>query len=1018
MELLADRDPEDGRKVLDRVLEHMIEAVHRYDGKVTQLMGDGIMALFGAPSAHENHGVQACHAAMAMQESIARYNSESPERLPVGIRVGLNSGEAVVHPIETEPHIGLMGYTAIGRTVHIAARMEQAADPGSVLLTSETLRLVDGFVDVQYVGRIPLKGLAEPVEAYSLRGIRHGRTRLAAAAARGLTPFIGRETEISVLSRVLERASSGYGQVVATVGEPGLGKSRLLFEFVRLPRADRWWVLETSSAYYGKGPPGAPVIDLLRKYLRLPAHVESAEIREHVTTRVLELDASFEPLVTPLLELLDVPIQDSEWHSLDPRQRLRRSLEAFLQLLTQESRVRPLLVVFDDLQSDDSVTQSFLEAFIDSLPRNRIVLLVSYRPGYQHRWDSKSYYRQLRLDPLPEESANVMLDALLGGSSELVSLRQLLIAHTEGNPFFIEESVRTLAEAGALAGPRGRYRLVADARTIQVPATVEAVLAARIDRLAYDEKRLLQSAAVVGKDVPMALLRTIADVDEDALLRSLAKLQSAEFLYVTRLSPSPEYTFKHALTHQVAYSRMLLERRRMLHRQIAEAIESAHPDPGNEEVELIAHHAFLGEVWQMALSHTRKAGVTAALRPAHREAVSRFERALDALQHLPESRERTELAIDITFDMRNSLQALGELKRLLDYIRKAQAQADVIGDRRRLGQASAFACQYYRLSGDIGRAIQAGERAVAIADELGDPQLGIATRGFLGPALAAGGDNRHAVEVLTSAVERMRGDQAHDAMGTTGIMSVFLRTYLAMALAELGNFSAAMRHAEAAYRIAEAVGHVYSITFACYGIGTIRVLRGEIDESITILERGLELCRSWNLPVALPLLGASLGNAYCLAGRPQEAIGLLEEAERQASAMGRLGGHAILLVRLGEAYLQAVRIPDARRCADIALSLSQENKERAFEAYALRLLGDLGSHDRSVPEEAETFYCRAAALAEELQMQPLLAQCHLDLCRLYRRADRQASAETHLNMASALFQALDMPYWLKQTKAN
>jgi class 3 adenylate cyclase len=291
MELLADRDPEDGRKVLDRVLEHMIEAVHRYDGKVTQLMGDGIMALFGAPSAHENHGVQACHAAMAMQESIARYNSESPERLPVGIRVGLNSGEAVVHPIETEPHIGLMGYTAIGRTVHIAARMEQAADPGSVLLTSETLRLVDGFVDVQYVGRIPLKGLAEPVEAYSLRGIRHGRTRLAAAAARGLTPFIGRETEISVLSRVLERASSGYGQVVATVGEPGLGKSRLLFEFVRLPRADRWWVLETSSAYYGKGPPGAPVIDLLRKYLRLPAHVESAEIREHVTTRVLELDA-------------------------------------------------------------------------------------------------------------------------------------------------------------------------------------------------------------------------------------------------------------------------------------------------------------------------------------------------------------------------------------------------------------------------------------------------------------------------------------------------------------------------------------------------------------------------------------------------------------------------------------------------------------------------------------------------------------------------------------------------------
>ncbi len=398
--------------------------------------------------------------------------------------------------------------------------------------------------------------------------------------------------------------------------------------------------------------------------------------------------------------------------------------------------------------------------------------------------------------------------------------------------------------------------------------------------------------------------------------------------------------------------------------------------------------------------------------------MSRFEQALDALQHLPESRERTELAIDITFDLRNSLQALGELKRLLTYIRKAQAQADLIGDRRRLGQASAFACQHYRLSGDIGRAIQAGERAVAIADELEDPQLGIATRGFLGPALAARGDHRRAVEVLTSAVERMRGDQAHDAMGTTGIMSVFLRIYLATPLADLGNFSAAMLHAEAAYRIAEAAGHVYSITFACYGVGTIRVLRGEIDESITTLERGLELCRSWNLPVAVPLLGASLGYAYCLAGRSQEAIGLLEEAERQAGAMGRLGGHGILLVRLGEAYLQAARISDARRCADIALSLSKKNEERAFEACALRLLGDLGSHDTSVSEEAEAFYRRAAALAEELQMRPLLAQCYLDLGRFYRRADRQANAETHLNMAMALFRALDMPYWLKQAKAS
>jgi tetratricopeptide (TPR) repeat protein len=395
--------------------------------------------------------------------------------------------------------------------------------------------------------------------------------------------------------------------------------------------------------------------------------------------------------------------------------------------------------------------------------------------------------------------------------------------------------------------------------------------------------------------------------------------------------------------------------------------------------------------------------------------VSRFEQALDALQHLPESRERTELGIDITFELRNSLQALGELKRLLNYIRKAQAQADLIGDRRRLGQASAFACQYYRLAGTVHRAIETGERAVAIADELKDPELAMTTRQFLGPALAAGGEHHRAAEVLTSAVERMRDDQAHDAMGTTGIMSVFLRIYLATSLAELGEFSTAMRHAEPAYRIAEGLGHVYSMTFACYGIGTIHVLRGAIDESISTLEHGLALCRSWNLPVALPLLGASLGHAYCVAGRAQEAIGLLEEAELQAIAMGRMGGHAMLMVRLGEAYLQATRISDARRCAHSALTLSQKNKERAFEAYALRLLGDPGFDE--VVGERTAFYHRAAVLAEELRMHPLLAHCHLDLCQLCRRAGERANAETHLAKAIALFQAHDMPYWLQRAQA-
>ena len=1020
MEILADRDPEESRKVLDGVLDRMMEAVQRHEGKVTQVMGDGIMALFGAPLAQEDHALQACRAALAMQEAIGRYSDDvrRSQGVTVQIRVGLHSGEVVVYPIGSESETGRLGYTAVGRVVHVAARMEQAANPGSVLLTSDTLRLVEGFVDVVRLGPIALKGLSELMEAYELKGLGRVRNRLQTAAARGLTRFVGREGDIEVLGRALESAASGYGQIVCVVGEPGVGKSRLLYEFGHSYHTKNWLVLESASASYGRAPPGAPVIDLLKNYLRLEGSVENGELREQLSQKVLSLDQSLEPLVKRILTLFDAPVADPEWNSLDPPQRLRLSLDAFVKLLICESQVQPLVVIFDDLQANDSVTQSFLDDLVVNLPRNRIMLLVGYRPDYQHGWGHKSYYGQLRLDPLSGESADSIAEALVGTDPQLLPLKQHLIARTEGNPFFLEESVRTLVETGVFSGPRGAYRLEKDFQTIQVPATVEAVLAARIDRLAPDEKRLLQSAAVVGKDVPLVMLRSIAEMDEDMLGRGLDRLQAAEFLHVGRLVSSPEYTFKHALTHQVAYQTLLQERRRALHRRIVEAIERGQTNYGVEKIELLAHHALRSESWDKAVRYCRQAGVAAASRPAHREAAARFEQALEALEHLPESRERGELAIDIHFDLRNSLQALGQLQQLLDNIRKVEAQAAFIGDQRRLGQASSFACQYYRLVGDVARAIEAGEQAIGIADELGDVQLAVVARNHLGPALAARGDYRRATQVLIEGVERLGTGSGPDLMGTTGMLSVFSRIYLATSLAELGDFATAMLHAEPAYQIAEAAGHVYSITFACYGIGTIRAIRGEIAESIAALERGLELCRTRNLPVALPLLGASLGHAYCLADRPEEAISLLEEAELQADAMTRMGGHAMLLVRLGEAYLQVQRTDDARQRALLALALARQHTERGLEAYALRLLGKLALNDDPGLEKSEAFYREAIALADELGMRPLLAHCYLDLGQLFRRAGVRTNAVSYSKAAATLFRALDMPYWLERSETQ
>ena len=638
MELLADRDPEEAQKLLDPVLERMIEAVHRYEGTVNRVMGDGIMALFGAPLAHEDHAVRACYAALRMQETVTRYADEVQRShgVPVTIRVGLNSGEIVVCAIGNDLH---MDYTVVGQTANLAARMEQMAKPGSVLATADTLRLAEGYVAVKPLGPVPVKGLADPVEVYEVTGAGPARTRLQAAARRGLTRFVGREPELEQLRRALALAHDGHGQLVAVVGEPGVGKSRLVYEFTHSYRTQEWLILEAGSASYGKATSYLPVVDLLKGYFGIEDRDGPRTVREKLTGKLLTLDRALESHLPALLSLLDVPTDDLQWPTLDPPQRRRRTLDAVKRLLLRESQVQPLLVVVEDLHWIDSETQAVLDGLVESLPAARLLLLVNYRPEYQHAWGSRTYYTQLRLDSLPAEGAERLLAALLGSNAGLEPLTRLLIAQTEGNPFFLEESVRTLVETGALTGERGAYQLARPLPAIQVPATVQAVIAARIDRLCAADKALLQTASVVGKDVPLGLLQAIAELAEDELHAAIGRLQAAEFLYEAGIFPDLEYTFKHALTHDVAYGSLLQDRRRALHVRIVETIERTYADRLAEHVDRLAHHAFLGEDWAKAVTYLRQAGAKAFARSVHREAVRCFEDALTALTHLPETRE-------------------------------------------------------------------------------------------------------------------------------------------------------------------------------------------------------------------------------------------------------------------------------------------------------------------------------------------------------------------------------------------
>jgi class 3 adenylate cyclase/tetratricopeptide (TPR) repeat protein len=1022
MELLADRDPEEARQLLDPVLERMMDAVHRYEGTVNQVMGDGIMALFGAPIAHEDHAVRACYAALAMQAAIKQYAAEVQRMrgVPIHIRVGLNSGEVVVRSIGSDLH---MDYTAVGQTTHLAARMEQMAMPGSILITAEVLRLVEGYVQATSLGPVPIKGLPDPAGVYEVTGAGPVRTRLQAAAARGLTRFVGRQRELDTLRQALERAGSGHGQVVAVIGEPGVGKSRLFWEFTQSHRTHGWLLLASHSVSYGKATAYLPVLDLLKGYFQIDPEDDARRRREKVTGKLLTLDQALEPTLPAVLALLEVPVEEPEWQALDPRQRRQRTLEAVKRLLLRESQVQPLLLICEDLHWIDSETQAFLESLIDSLPTAQLLLLINYRPEYQHVWGSKTFYTQLRLDPLSSAGAQELLQALLGEDASLAPLTQLLVDRTEGNPFFLEESVRALFDQGILehvgeGTSAGSVLLTKPLTELKLPATVQAVLAARIDRLPVDEKRLLQTAAVIGTEVPWPLLQAIADVPDAALRQSLAHLQAAEFLYESSLFPELEYTFKHALTHEVAYGSLLQERRRGLHARIAEAVEHRYRDHLGEQVERLAHHTFQGEQWDKAVTYLRQAGAKAMACSAHREALIYLMLALVALQQLPGHRDTHELAIDLRFDLRTSLFHLGEFEQIFDHLREAETLAEALEDQERLARVFDLRAANLNMLGNHGHAVDSSRRAFALASELGIPRLQAAANFHLGAAYYSLGDYRRAREVLRHNVDSLENELLRGRPDRPSLGSVVSRTWLVWSLAELGAFAEGITHGTEGLRIAEVVDRPDSRINAYSALGFLYLRQGDLPQAIPLLERGFGLYQDWQIPLLFPLVAAALGAAYALSGRISEALPHLEQAVAHAASISMMDFQAHRLASLGEVYLLAGRVEDARGLAMHAFDLSQVHRERGWEAYALRLLGDLAVQgDPAAYHQAEAYYRQAQTLATALAMRPLQAHCHRGLGTLYAATGQREQAHVALSAAIGLYRAMEMTFWLPQAEA-
>jgi DNA-binding NtrC family response regulator/tetratricopeptide (TPR) repeat protein len=985
------------------VLPELTDKVRIFGATLQDLSPLSFVAVFGLEPV-EDAPQRAALAAIALRKTVERSRDADPS-VPV-VRVAVHVAHLLVGRLGSTIEIDLEGKREVWR---VLTEISSHADAGSVLVSEAAAPLLERRFELDP---------ADPGDVLRARRLVQRERTGFGLGGRPLSRFVGRGHELETLTGLLAQAERGRGQVVTIVGEPGVGKSRLLYELTRSERLREWRILGCGGVSHGLATPYLPLVELLRRYFEVEEAVTPSEIGERIEHTLRGLDPALGPHLPALLALCDVPLDDRRWQALEPVQRRQAMREAIRSLLLRETQVRPLLVLVEDLHWIDSETQATLDRLVDTLPTARLLLIGTHRPEYRHAWTGRTYYSQLRLDPLEPEHAGTLLRSLLGSGAELVPLAERMIERTEGNPFFLEESVRSLIETRAVTGEPGDYRLTRVVRDIEVPAAVEALLAARIDRLPPEDRQVLQSAAVIGTDVPLALLRAIENASADTLGQCVSRLQASEFLYERSGTAEPEYTFKHALTHEVAYGSLPAERRRALHAHVVDALEARHADQPREPLERLAHHALRGELWDKAVALLREAGEKATARSAYREAVTAFEQALVALGHLPESRGTIEQSIDLRQGLRVVLQPLAELDRILSYLEPGEAMAEALGDAARLGRVLGGLCNTWHGRGDPDRALALVTRALELGNALGDGALQIEATLRLGAVHYSLGNYSTSVRFLRQTLDLTAGRPESERLGFVGLVSVLMNVWLSLSLSELGQFAEARDRAEHGLRRATAADQPFSLIGAHFALGVLGLRQGHFDRAADAFRSAVELSRTWDIPA----WGDSEAGSACalaLQGKRDEAIRVLEE---WSTTVRRTGVRLFLGLRaawLGEAERCCGRSQEAWRLGEEGLRISRAQKQRGDEAWALRLLGDLASHREPLDVSvAEPHYRDALALADTLEMRPLVAHCHRGLGLLHRRTGARERAQRELAVARELYRIMDMAFWLERTDSE
>ena len=1002
MELMEELDPEKARALVDPALHLMIESANHYGGYIVQSTGDGIFALFGAPVAHEDHAHRALFAALRMQNEMRKYSARLREagNPPLEIRIGVNTGEVVVRSIRTaDAHTE---YTPIGHSMNLAARMQTLAPTGSIAITEATQKLTAGYFEFKSLGPTRIKGVSEPVNVYEVVGLGGLRTRLQVSAERGLSRFVGRQQELEQLRRAFELAQGRRGQIVAVVAEAGVGKSRLFHEFKLLSPNDTF-VMEAFSFSHGHASPYLPVIGLLRDYFRIGDRDDERTQREKITGRVLALDRALEDALPFLFALLGIQDPAGPLDEMDSTVRRRRTREAIKSLIHRESLDHTLLLIFEDLHWVDAETQSLLDLLADSIGTAPILMMVNYRPEYEHHWSNKTYYTQLRLDPLGGQSAAEMLAELVGHADELQSVKDVIVARSEGNPFFIEEMVRALFDQGVLTR-NGMVKVAKPLASIQIPATVQGILAARIDQLAAAEKELLQILAVIGKEFPLGLVRRVAQQAESELTRGLARLQLGEFIYERPAFPESEYTFKHALTQEVAYNSVLFERRRELHERAAAALEELFAGKLDEQVDALAHHYSRSGNAAKAVGFLRRAAEQARTRSAYDAALGYVNEALRLLPELPDSweRDRDEIAIQ---GIRGLLLAATQGFAAADL---AQCLNRGLALCQRIGEGpEMFAVMFGLWNFNLARnrlhdAMKLAEKILNLSPLMNNELANAGAHSAFGATCLWRGEFSAAHQHLEQANSIYDRDIGR-YLPMYQARVVPSRAQASWALWIMGHSDQAHARAEEALTFATRLGSPFSMVFALMHAIALAHLRGEYSVIRVRAETMNQIAREQGFPYWSAVASMVIGRV--LVGEGNHNAGIIRIRDAMAT-LHETGGeliHNYGLSLLAESYLKGREPEKGLAAVAEAFKVIESSGQHMLEAELWRLRGELLVLHSDAEAEVQDSFHRALQVARGQQARSWELRAATSLARFLGTQKRQEEARSNLAPILASF---------------